>query len=271
MGESTRLYTKASEAKRENPSSPTERSNFSTSENSSIDQILFLQRIVGNRAVNGLLKSGVIPAKLTNGQPGGVYEREAVKVSNDIIQASPTTVQRQEYFTIPSSQSPQPPSQTAPGREPTRGELREWGDWFPNLTGFRILREPEGHYNCFAWAVGIDNRLITYGTLKELGYSHDLDGWTRYLSDQHGFVWHADGPDERADLVLFGGSKYMVEHAARKAEQPFGKMTFSSKLGGGNTKSPVILHALLELEGKYYGNALRSFWRASKPVPPDYP
>ncbi len=51
-------------------------------------------------------------------------------------------------------------------------------------------------------------------------------------------------------------------HAARKADTPYGRLTFTSKLGARN-KSPVILHAPADLEGGGYGHALRSFWRGA--------
>ena len=48
--------------------------------NSPVDHILYLQRTLGNQAVQGLLKSGVIQ-KLTIGQPGDVYEQEADRIA----------------------------------------------------------------------------------------------------------------------------------------------------------------------------------------------
>ncbi len=313
MSERANLAAKTPEAKRDNSSSQTEKINFPQSINSPIDQILFLQRTVGNQAVQGLLKSGVIQAKLSIGRPGDIYEQEVDRVAEQVMRMPDLSesqskrvsednkfpsiqrmctdceeelhrktdeiqiqrictecdekVQRQDYLNIPS-QSSQSQGQTPPGREPTREERESYGGLFPNLTEFRILRGPDNGYNCFAWAVGDDSRIITSGKLEEAGYSpgHELPAWTRYLSDQHGFVWHADGTDESADLVLFGESEHWIHHAARKADQPFGRMTFSSKMGGGETKTPVILHALRDLEGGGYGKALRSFWRASEPV-----
>ena len=133
---------------------------------------------------------------------------------------------------------------------------------FPKLTEYRVLREPGYGFNCFAWAVGIESRSITTETIMGLNYSTNLDGWTRYLESEHGFKRHVDGGDITADLVLFGESEGAIGHAAKKAEQPFGRMTFSSKLGDYG-KTPVILHALLDIEGRAYGKALRSFWQAS--------
>ncbi len=318
MGERAKATIKTPEPKRDNSVSQTQKTNFSESTGSPIDQIFFLQTTVGNQAVQGLIKSGVIQAKLTIGQPGDIYEQEADRVAEQVMRMPDPSkaqskrvsednkfpsiqkmctdceeelqrqtqdselerlelglssqeelhrqpiVQRQDYFNTPS-QSPQS-GQTPPGREPTREERESYGGLFPNLTEFRVLRGPDDGYNCFAWAVGDDSRIITSDTIwGEGGYSSNLDGWTNYLRDKHGFGKYVDRPNKNADLVLFGESEQMIYHAARKAEQPFERMTFSSKLGDGG-KTPVILHALLDLEGKAYGKALRSFWRSGEPV-----
>ena len=218
-------------------------------------------------AVRRILRGPHFQTKLSIGAPDDVHEQEADRVADEILKTSQTfqpMVQRQEDPDSPS-ESLLSPNQTPPGREPTPNEKTDWGvtDYsFPKLTEFRILREPTYGYNCFAWAVGVESRSITTSTIMGLNYSMNLEGWTQYLKEKHGFVRHADGADAGADLVLFGESEHMVWHAARKAEQPFGHMTFSSKLGE-RSKTPVILHDLLDLEGEAYGNALRSFWRAS--------
>ena len=173
-------------------------------------------------------------------------------------------VQRSEDPEKPPSALPTP-SQSPPGRAPIPNEFAELGVTefnFPKLTEYRVLREPAYGFNCFAWAVGIESRSITTDTIMGLKYSTNLDGWTQYLEREHGFKRHVDGGDVTAELVLFGESEGAIWHAAKKAEQPFGRMTFSSKLGDYG-KTPVILHALLDIEGRAYGKALRSFWQAS--------
>ncbi|MGH7792516.1 MAG: eCIS core domain-containing protein, partial [Thermodesulfobacteriota bacterium] len=79
------LNIKTSEPKRGNSSSQTKRSNPSQFIHSPVDQILLLQRTIGNRALEGFLKSGVIRAKLTIGQPGDVYEQEADRVADQVM------------------------------------------------------------------------------------------------------------------------------------------------------------------------------------------
>ncbi len=192
---------------------------------------------------------------------GNQYVQRVIQKMQQNSQIS-QPVQRQEE-PAPATEAGHSPEATLP-REPNRTEVREWGDYFPNLTKFMIVREPEGSYNCFAWALGIDTQEILYKDVKARG-SPNLDEWTTYLKEKHGFGKYVDGADENADLVLFGENEQTIDHAARKAEQPVGRMTFSSKLGS-RSKTPVILHALRELEGGAYGQALRSFWRTTEPA-----
>ena len=108
MGEKTKLSAKTPETKSENSCSQVKKTNFSKSNDSPISQLLFLQRTVGNRAVEGLLKSGVIQAKLTIGQPGDIYEQEADRVADQVMRmANPSTAGRKgvsEYNQVPSIQ-----------------------------------------------------------------------------------------------------------------------------------------------------------------------
>ena len=68
MSVSTKASVKTRESKTGNSSSQANKNNVPAFINSPIDQIYFLQRTVGNREVEGLLKSGVIQAKLAVGQ-----------------------------------------------------------------------------------------------------------------------------------------------------------------------------------------------------------
>ena len=87
--------TQASITKREfktekigNSSSQTDKPSLSPLINSPIHQIYSLQRTVGNREVERLLKSGVIQAKLKVNEPGDVYEQEADRIA-DRVMATP--------------------------------------------------------------------------------------------------------------------------------------------------------------------------------------
>jgi len=95
MSERAKATAKTSEAKTENSHSQTKGTNLSQSISSPIDQILFLQRTVGNRAVERLLKSGLIQTKLTIGQPGDIYEQEADHVADTVMRMPEPTISRQ--------------------------------------------------------------------------------------------------------------------------------------------------------------------------------
>ena len=70
MSSSTKASVKTRGSKTGNSSSHANKTNVPAPINSPIDQISFLQRTVGNREVERLLKSGVIQDKLTIGQAG---------------------------------------------------------------------------------------------------------------------------------------------------------------------------------------------------------
>jgi hypothetical protein len=56
--------------------------------------ILSLQRTIGNQAVQRLLKSRVLQAKLTVGRPDDIYEQEAEQVANQVVAVAPSPSQR---------------------------------------------------------------------------------------------------------------------------------------------------------------------------------
>jgi len=85
MSERAKATVKTTESKTETYPSQAKGTAFSGAINSPIDQILFLQRTVGNKAVENLLKSGVIQAKLTIGEPGDIYEQEADRVAEQVM------------------------------------------------------------------------------------------------------------------------------------------------------------------------------------------
>jgi hypothetical protein len=61
---------------------------------SPVGEILALQKSIGNRNLQRLLKSGALQAKLKISQPGDIYEQEADKVASQIMSMSEPTVQR---------------------------------------------------------------------------------------------------------------------------------------------------------------------------------
>ncbi|MCE8427117.1 MAG: DUF4157 domain-containing protein [Candidatus Methanoperedens sp.] len=88
MAERAQLSVKKPEAKRDNKFSQTQKKGPSQSIISTVEQILFLQRTIGNQAVGRLLKSGVLQAKLKIGQPGDIYEQEADRVAEQVMAPS---------------------------------------------------------------------------------------------------------------------------------------------------------------------------------------
>lgn len=85
MSESAKIATKALKAKRENSVSQVKKPDISQSLNSPVDNILHLQRAIGNQAVQRLLKSRAIHAKLRIGQPGDKYEQEANRIADKVM------------------------------------------------------------------------------------------------------------------------------------------------------------------------------------------
>ena len=95
MNQKTEAINKKSGVKREKSASHIRKSNSSSLTNSPADRIMFLQRTIGNQAVERLIKSGALQAKLRIGQPGDVYEQEADRVADAVMRMPDPGVQRQ--------------------------------------------------------------------------------------------------------------------------------------------------------------------------------
>ena len=93
MAEKVQHSTKTAEVKRENSASTTRAIDYSQSMSSLVDQIHSLQRTIGNQAVQRMVRSGALQAKLRIGQPGDRYEQEADRVAEQVMRMS--NVQRQ--------------------------------------------------------------------------------------------------------------------------------------------------------------------------------
>ncbi|HEY9245889.1 MAG TPA: DUF4157 domain-containing protein, partial [Candidatus Methanoperedens sp.] len=81
MKESGRVSEIISENKKENIHSRTQKADFLQPSGSAADRVLFLQRTIGNQAVERLIRSRVDQAKLGIGQPKDKYEQETDKVT----------------------------------------------------------------------------------------------------------------------------------------------------------------------------------------------
>lgn len=88
MSERMRAGTKATEAKKEISVSRKQEAKVSHSVNSPVHRVLSLQRTIGNQAVQRLIKSGALQAKLKIGSPGDIYEQEADRVAEQVLRMS---------------------------------------------------------------------------------------------------------------------------------------------------------------------------------------
>jgi hypothetical protein len=95
MGGLTLQYAIIPETKRKNSPLRIQRTKSSQPIKSPADRILFLQRTIGNQAVQRLIKSGTLQAKLKIGQPGDKYEQEADRVADAVMRMPEPGVQRQ--------------------------------------------------------------------------------------------------------------------------------------------------------------------------------
>jgi hypothetical protein len=61
--------------------------------NSPFENLFFLQRAIGNQAVQRLFRSGALQAKMKIGQPNDIFEREADRIADLVTQRPESTVQ----------------------------------------------------------------------------------------------------------------------------------------------------------------------------------
>ena len=97
MSEKVKVTPKAPEAKRENKAPQSPKPELSKSISSPVDQILHLQRTIGNQAVERLFKSGVLQAKLGIGQPNDIYEQEANRVAERVMRMPEPAIQPKPF------------------------------------------------------------------------------------------------------------------------------------------------------------------------------
>ncbi len=88
MGQISRINDKKTETKRKNTGFKVQKSDLSRSVNSPTNQIMFLQRTIGNQAVEGLFNSRIIQAKLTIDEQRDIHEQEASKVTDQLMRIS---------------------------------------------------------------------------------------------------------------------------------------------------------------------------------------
>jgi len=94
MPERVAATAKAPEAKQTCSNSCKQNVGFNSS-GSTADRIIQLQRTAGNQAVQRLIKSGALQAKLRIGQPNDIYEQEADRVAEQVLRMPEQGIQRQ--------------------------------------------------------------------------------------------------------------------------------------------------------------------------------
>ena len=77
MADKVQIVAKTKARKKNNPASRTQKTSLLRSLNSPVDQVLELQRTIGNQAIQRMLNAGVIQAKL-----GDIYEQEADRIAD---------------------------------------------------------------------------------------------------------------------------------------------------------------------------------------------
>jgi hypothetical protein len=95
MSEGAKVITKKPEAKSEESAPKAQEAECSQPTNSRYERILFLQKSIGNQAVQRLFKSSLIQSKLQTGKPGDIYEREADRLADRVMRMAGPQVQRQ--------------------------------------------------------------------------------------------------------------------------------------------------------------------------------
>ncbi|MCC4769557.1 DUF4157 domain-containing protein [Methanosarcina sp. DH2] len=84
MAEKVGIHTKAQEPKQKCSNFCSKKLNYNSS-GSPADRILQLQRTAGNQAVQRLIKSRALQAKLRVGQPNDIYEQEADRIAEQVM------------------------------------------------------------------------------------------------------------------------------------------------------------------------------------------
>ncbi len=113
-------YIKRPKLKRKNSISRSRNTDVSESQNFSVDHIMFLQRTIGNKAVQRILNKGAeskehsalllspsaTQAKLKIGQPGDKYEQEADSVADTVMSMPENTVVRSQESEVRREEIP---------------------------------------------------------------------------------------------------------------------------------------------------------------------
>jgi len=102
MIERSKIIPKKTETNRNNLASKIRKSAFYRPLSSPVDCILFLQKIIGNQAVNGLIRSSSIQSKLATGQQNDKYEQESINTfTNNLMKDYSKLTSREYKYNLP--------------------------------------------------------------------------------------------------------------------------------------------------------------------------
>src|SRR5262245_9945526 len=96
MSDKATAPVKTTETKKTLSISQSERTERPEGTHSPLDRILFLQRAIGNQAVQRLFKSGVIQAKRKISEPNDLHEQEADPVADGIMWMPDHSIQQKQ-------------------------------------------------------------------------------------------------------------------------------------------------------------------------------
>lgn len=95
MGEKVSIVGQKIYAKRTNSTNMQHKPDSFLSKNSVVENVLAMQRIVGNQAIQRLIKSETLPSNLKIGQPNDRYEQEADRVAEQVMRMPEPKLQKQ--------------------------------------------------------------------------------------------------------------------------------------------------------------------------------
>jgi hypothetical protein len=101
MTEKAGMYGKTPEAKQTCPSSCKQKPGFNSS-GSTANKILQLQKTAGNQAVQKLIKSRALQAKLKISQPNDIYEQEADRIAEQVMRMPEPAIQKKQKCSLRS-------------------------------------------------------------------------------------------------------------------------------------------------------------------------
>jgi len=140
MGKKNIMIARKSGVKKSDNAYLTQKKERTKTTSTPFDQILHLQRVIGNQVVQRLFKSGTLQAKVKIGKPNDKYEKEADRVA-DIVMRMPepkilrqTEPEEEEEEPIQAKRNSSSTAIATPGIESSINSLRGGGQPLPEST-----------------------------------------------------------------------------------------------------------------------------------------